>query len=115
MSTNAQQRADIAGALDTIPGIAGHTHPPAAMNTGDAWPQWRGGEPRARGVENTWVVLIVAGPDGDDVTADAFADGHLDAILDALRPHLSVDRVDPALIPTEAGNLNALAITGRSE
>lgn len=112
--TNAQTRQDIAAALSTVAGIVGHTVRPAALNEGDAWPQWRGAVPRAYAVENTWAVLIVL-PQTDDITADGFADGHLSALLDALRPVIAVDSITPATISGDAGDMYALLITGRSE
>jgi hypothetical protein len=112
--SNAQTRQDIATALSTVSGITGHPARPTVLSEGDAWPQWRGGVPHAYAVENTWAVLLVM-PQADDVTADGYADEHLEALLDALRPVMSVDSVAPAEIPTEAGALYALMITGRSE
>lgn len=111
--TNAQTRIDIAAALTGVAGVTGHVVRPATLNQGDAWPQWRGGVRRAHAVENTWAVLIVL--PGDDITADDFADSHLQALLDALRPHIAVDSIAPATIPGDSGDLYALLITGRSE
>jgi hypothetical protein len=117
--SNAQIRADIATALSTVTGpsgpIHGHVSRPAAMNERDAWPQWRGSEYAAgHSFTSTWVVLVVL-PQTDDVTADSFADQYGAALLDALRPVLAVDTIAPAEIPTEAGQMYALLITGRAE
>lgn len=112
--SNAQTRQDIADALSAVAGITGHPSRPAALNEGDGWPQWRGGVPHAGAVENTWAVLVVL-PSADEVTADGFADSHGQALLDALRPVLSVDSIAPAEITSEAGPILALLITGRSE
>ncbi len=112
--SNAQTRQDIAAALSTVAGIHGHAVRPAAMNEGDAWPQWRGGVPRAGAVENTWSVLIVM-PQANDITADGFADSHGEALLEALRPVLYFDSIAPAEIPVESGQMYALLITGRAE
>lgn len=112
--SNATIRQEIAAALSTVSGVHGHASRPSALNEGDAWPQWRGGVPHAGAVESTWAVLIVL-PQTDDVSADSFADSHGAALLDALRPVLFVDSIAPAEIPTDAGQLYALLITGRAE
>lgn len=114
--SNAQTRQDIADALSTVAGIHGHTARPSALNEGDGWPQWRGAEPRAHAYRNNWAVLIVL-PQSDDVSADAFADSHLGALLEALRPVIYVDAIVPATIPVPGvdGDMYALLITGTSE
>jgi hypothetical protein len=113
--SNAQTRQDIADALSEVDGISGHTSKPAALNEGDAWPQWRGAEKAGgRVFTHTWAVLVVM-PQTDDITADAYADSHGPALVDALRPILYVDSLAPATIPTEAGDMYALLLTGRSE
>jgi hypothetical protein len=112
--SNAQTRQDIATALSRVTGINGHPARPTVLNEGDAWPQWRGGTPHAYAIENTWAVLIVL-PQADDVTADSFADAHGEALIEALRPVMFVDSLVPAEIPSEAGPMYALLLTGRSE
>lgn len=112
--SNAQTRQDIAAALSTVAGIHGHPARPTTLGVGDAWPQWGGGVPHAGALENTWRMLIVL-PQADDVTADAFADSHGEALLEALQPVIAVDQVLPAEIDTEGGKLYALMISGRSE
>lgn len=112
--SNAQTRQEIAAALSTVAGVTGHVVRPAALNVGDAWPQWRGGEPRAFAMVNTWAILVVL-PQSDDITADGFADSHGEDLLDALRPVLAVDSMAPATIAGDTGDLYALLIIGRSE
>jgi len=108
-------RQEIAAALDTVAGVHGHTHRPAALNNGDAWPQWRGSEAAGgHSTESTWAVLIAL-PQTDDITADGFVDSHGAALLEALRPVIFVDTIAPAEISTDAGNFYALLITGRAE
>ena len=113
--SNAQTRQNIADALSTVAGIKGYTSTPSAPSVGDGWPQWRGAD-RAGGYAytNTWIVLIVL-PNQDEVTADAYADEHLELLDDALRPVLFIDSIAPAEIPAEGGPLLALLITGHSE
>lgn len=112
--SNAQTRIDIATALSAVAGINGHRVRPSALNEGDAWPQWRGAVPNAHAMVNTWSILIVM-PQADDVTADGFADIHLAVLLDVLREVIFVDSVEPATIATDAGDMYALMISGRSE
>ncbi len=113
--SRAQTRQDIADALSEVAGISGHTSKPAALNEGDAWPQWLGSEKAGgRVFTETWAILIVL-PQTDDITADGFADAHADALADALRPVIYVDGFSPASITTDAGDMYALLITGRSE
>lgn len=113
--SNTQTRIDIATALSSVAGIQGYRVRPSTLNEGDAWPQWRGCVPRAHAYLNTWAIFIVL-PQADDVTADGFADSHLDALLEALREVVAVDAVDPATINAgQQGDMYALMITGRSE
>lgn len=112
--SNADTRQAIADALSTVTGVTGYPANPGTPTVGDGWPQWRGGVPHAGALENTWNVLIVL-PQDDETSADSFADSHGEALLEALRPHLFVDSIAPAEIPSGGGNLYALLITGRSE
>lgn len=113
--TRAQTRQDIADALSEVAGISGHTSKPSALNEGDAWPQWRGSAAAGgRSFTETWAVLVVL-PQSDDITADAYADSHAQALVDALRPVIYVDSIDPATIPGGEGQMYALLLTGRSE
>lgn len=112
--SNADTRAALAAALSTVDGVTGYARRPNVTKPGDAWPMWRGSE-RADGwgYLETWAVVIVL-PGAED-TADAFADEHQAALDAALRPVLHVDSFAPATLPSSAGDLFALMITGRSE
>lgn len=113
--SNAQTRQDIADALSEVAGISGHTSKPSTLSEGDAWPQWRGSvKAGGRSFTTTWAVLVVL-PQSDDITADGFADSHGDALVEALRPVIYIDSLDPAVIPSEAGEMYALLLTGRSQ
>lgn len=104
-------RADIAAAVSTVAGHKGYQRRPTALNTGDAWPQWSGGE-RSGGAlfVNTWRIYVVV--PSDETAADAWADQYGDLLADALAPVLFVDAIAPALL---AGDVYALMITGRAE
>lgn len=110
-------RAEIAQALSAVTGVHGFAARPSVMSSGDGWPQWRGSQfAGGHSFADTWVILVVM-PSADDVTADRFADQHAEAIIDALRPIVFIDSVEPAEIPADGkgGALRALAFTGRSE
>lgn len=113
--SNAATRQAIAAALSTVSGVAGYASRPTAVTSGDAWPQWAGSERDvASGFIESWVVLVVL-PAADEITADSFADDHQAALIAALRPVLFVDSFAPARLSTEAGDVYALSISGRSE
>ena len=112
--SNASTRQAIATALSTVSGVTGYVQRPAAMKPGDGWPQWGGSERDAgQGFLETWRVLIVLPV--DEVSADAFADSHQDALVAALRPVLFIDSFAPANFAADGGDVYALLITGRSE
>jgi hypothetical protein len=114
--SNATTRAAIAAAISTVPGLRGHTRQPSPCKAGDGWALWGGGvrDEDSMGFDETWRVMIVC-DQGDSNAADLFLDSHGDDVLAALRPVLFVESYAPALLATEAGNLFALLITGRSE
>lgn len=113
--SNATTREAIAAALSTVDGITGYAARPDQMSEGDGWPQWGGMEYHGGYVyTQKWNVLVVT-PSADDVTADHFVDEHADAIIDALRGTMFVEKVDPAKIPTPAGDIYAVLFSGRSE
>jgi hypothetical protein len=113
--SNATKRTDIAAAVSTIDGLRGFAKQPTSPNTGDAWPQWSGGE-RADGAMfvNSWRVYVIL--PSDDTTADEWADLYGDLLAEALEPVMFVEAITPArLAVTGTGDLLALMITGRSE
>jgi hypothetical protein len=113
--TTAATRQDIATALSTVPGLHGYPARPTVMTVGDGWPQWAGRTyAGGHAYANQWNVLIVL-PQTDDVTADSYADEHGEQIIDALRPVMFVDGLQPAKIPVEGAELYALLVSGRSE
>lgn len=105
-------RQAIADALNGVDGIHGYPARPDTVSEGDAWPQWGGAEPKAYAWEDSWNVFVVM-PQQDDVTADRFADRHRQAIADALRPVIYVDRVQPVKIDVSGGSMYAVMFTGR--
>lgn len=110
-------RAALAAAMSTVDGVTGYARRALvpAPAPGDGWVLWRGGV-RSEGwaYQHTWAVVIAL--PGDEVTADAWIEAHIDALMDALEPVMFVESFTPAVTPI-AGQNEALAlmITGRSE
>jgi hypothetical protein len=112
--TNFDTRIALAGALSMVDGVTGYPQRPGAVRPGDAWPLWRGSE-RSDGMAflETWAVVVALA--GDELAADTFADSKRADLDDALRPVMWVESYTPAVVNTEAGDMNALMITGRTE
>lgn len=116
MGTRQDTRAAFAAALATVDGIQGYANRPDSIADGDAWPQWRGSEAKNAWVQlDTWVVFVAL-PNAD-ITADAYADLHVQAIIDALVENdvMYCDSVQPGVMASEAGDIKVLLINGRSE
>ncbi len=112
--SNAETRGDIAAAVSTVDGLKGYVKRPNVLNTGDAWPQWRGGEVAEGGqVMNTWAVLVVL--PSDETTADEWADLYGQQLADALVEVIYIESIAPAAVSTSSGDMYALMLTGRSE
>lgn len=112
---NAVVREQIKTALDTVAGVRGYVRKPDAPKPGDGWPLWRGAE-RADGMlfAQTWGAVVMCTQ--DFATADAFADSHGQSLVEALQQYVMfVDSMAPILVPTSAGDVPALMITGRCE
>jgi hypothetical protein len=106
--------------LDLVDGVTGYRYAPLAFKPGDAWGQWRGGEPGDDGrystsFVDTWAVVIVLSPDPE--TADAWVDGHLAGLLEVLKPVLSVTGYQFTPIKSDGSQAahNALIILGETE
>jgi hypothetical protein len=110
----AEDRASIAAALSTADGVTGYATRPAILTPGAAWPRLARLE---RGPGNAyaavWDVVLILGP--DEVTATDQIEELLPAITDALLAVLYVESATPVNLQTDAGNILALQITGRSE
>lgn len=113
MSLN-DTRAAIKAALDSVDGVTGYLKRPSTPKPGDAWPLWRGA---ARGevhlFESTWAVGVLLPQ--DELAANDWVDGHIDALIDALRPVLWAEGYDPANFGPEASPVYGLLITGTIE
>jgi hypothetical protein len=120
MSGIVATRTALAGALSDVDGVRGYVYAPTVYKPGDAWAQWAGAEPPEGGrYRNNFVhsfrVIIILPVDAE--TSDSFVDGHLDALVDAIAPTLTVSSIGSASLPgdgTQAA-FKALVITGETE
>lgn len=111
-------RADFTAALNGAGiGLAASDYRPEPGGEGNAWAQpgsWDnpGGQPN--GVfEATWLVFIIVPQ--DEQAAAVWWDEHAATVSGALLPLVFIDRVEPVVFETQAGDLFAVQITGRSE
>lgn len=109
-------REDIAAALSTIAGIKGYARRPKALAPGTAYPLI-GALIRGRGLSfgYSWRIVLILG--GDERKADEMLEAQLPEIAVALQEAdvLYVDSAVPFIVPTEAGDIYAAEITGRSD
>lgn len=106
-------RQEIADALSTVDGVSGAEFRPSVLTAGVAWANI-GSHDRAEGFfATTWNVFVIL-PQNEKAAA-IWYDANIGALRNALHVAVYVDRDEPALIPTDAGDLFALMITARSE
>lgn len=113
-------RTALANALAGVDDVAGYAWPPSTYKPGDAWGQYGGAAAAENGRYRTTftttyrVILILP---ADQEAADAFVDGHLDELVEAIAPILSVTQIDIAPLPASgsAAAYNALIIIGETE
>lgn len=115
-----QDRTDLRDALENVDGVTAYVYAPSIYKPGDTWAQWAGAEPPEDGrYRNNFVhayrVLVILPPDAE--RADAFVDAHLDAIVDAIAPTLTVSGIAYASLPADGSQaaFKALVITGETE
>lgn len=114
MSRVGTDRADIAAALASVPGVAGYPYRPAAPRPGDAWPILPSFE-RQDGIvwRPTWTILVAL--PADERGASDWVDAHFDDIVAALQAGpIYPETAEPTLMATGAGDMYVLQITGRS-
>lgn len=107
-------RAAIAQALSSADGVRGFSHRPATPKTGDAYPLL-GSLDRgpASSFETTWRVVVVL--PGDERAASDWFDEHHEPIAEALQGFGYVERIEPGIVVTEAGDKEAMILTLRRE
>lgn len=120
MSGIVATRTALKDALNTVTDITGYIYAPTVYRPGDAWAQFGGAaapeDGRYRGTfTSTFRVIVVLPADAE--SADAFTDAHLDDLVDAVGPVLSVTTIDYAPLPANGSQAayNALIIIGETE
>ncbi len=110
----AGDRAAIVAALADVDDVTAHEYRPRTMPAGTAWPLLgrlsRGDSPD---FEATWRVVVIL-PAGE-VPASKWFDAHHEPIAEALADDWFVDAIEPGLVETDAGDLEARFLTVRKE
>jgi len=110
----AGDREEIAAALSTVEGVTGHQYRPRTLPPGTAWPLLeRLDNPMALDFQATWRVVVIL--PADEQRASEWFDAHHELVTDALAPVGHVDRIEPGLVATDAGDLEAMFLTVRRE
>lgn len=108
-------RQALADALSTVDGVKGSKYRPTVVMPGAAWPLLDGLE-AANGVpgfDATWRAVVVL--PADEQRASEWFDEHHEDVADALADFGYVERIEPGLVRTEAGDAEAMIITVRKE
>lgn len=113
MST-AGDRQELAAVLSEIDGVKGFNYRPNVFTTGNAWPLLEVlDSPEAGAFQATWRVIVILPT--DEVRASEWFDEHHEPISDALGDFGYVERIEPGLVATEAGDLQAMFLLVRRE
>lgn len=108
------QRQDIADALSTVEGVSGHPFRPRTMPAGAAWPLLqRLDRGPAYDFEASWRVVVIL--PGDEQRASEWFDAHHEEIAEALADFGYVGPIEPGLVATDSGDLEAMILTIRRE
>jgi hypothetical protein len=108
-------RQEIATSLSTVDGVKGSKYRPNVIMPGSAWPLL-GPLERDEGSGQfaaTWRIAVAL--PGDEQRASEWFDAHHEEIAEALEEFGYVERIEPGLIDTEAGDMEAMIITLRRE
>lgn len=108
-------RADLAAAVSVVDGIKGHEFRPTLLPAGTAWPL-RAELTAGDGVPRllaSWRIVVVL-PEGER-RASEFFDAKFQPLADALEDMGYVERIEPTIIATDAGDLDGMLITLRRE
>lgn len=113
MSISGDRQA-IADAMSTVDGVNGHRYRPQVIMPGAAWPLLGVMERGPAGdFDVTWRVVVIL-PTGERRASEWF-DEHHEQVADALADFGYVERIEPGLADTEAGDIEAMIITVRKE
>jgi hypothetical protein len=97
-------RADLVAALSTVAGFTAYPYPPAPVVAGAAWPSLVTIEPYSLSWRYTYHCLLAL-PGTTLADAEAYADAHADAVLEALTGAGEVATAEPVLLAADsAGN-----------
>lgn len=107
----AESRQEIADALSTINRVQGFKFRPMTPNAGDAWPLVESlDDPAGRNLRVTWRVVVVLPSDEPD--AMEYFDSMHEEISDVLNEEIgNVERIEPGILSTEAGDMSAMILT----
>lgn len=107
-------RAAIAAALSAVDDVTGHEYRPRTLPPGTAWPLLqRLDRGPAQDFEATWRIVVIL--PADEITASKWFDAHHEAIADGLLDFGFVDPIEPGLVQTDVGDLEAMMLTVRRE
>jgi hypothetical protein len=108
-------RAELAELLDGVDDMTGFSYRSKLMRTGDAWPLIRQLDAEMAGAfQATWTIVVVL-PAGE-IEASKWFDAHHETITDGLMDGgFGVDRIEPAVIDTDAGDRDCMLFTVRRE
>lgn len=105
-------RAALAGLLTAVDGVTGSQYRPTVLTSGAAWPLL-GSIERDSDFQVTWRVVVVLPP--DERKASEWFDTHHELIAESLEDFGYVERIEPGLVATDAGDLEAMIVTLRKE
>jgi hypothetical protein len=109
-----EDRQEFADALSSVDDVTGHPYRPRTLPTGAAWPLLQGlDRGPANDYETTWRLVVIL--PSDEVRASEWFDAHHEPITEALADIGYVDRVEPGLVATDSGDLEAMFLTVRRE
>lgn len=108
----AGDRAALAAALNTVPGVKAAVYRPVVLNAGAAWPLLESID-RDRDMQVAWRAVIIL--PAEEARASDWFDSNHEAVTDALDEFAVVERLEPGLVATDAGDLQAMIITLRKE
>lgn len=107
-------RAALAAALTAVDGVTGHEYRPRTMPPGTAWPLLqRLQRDDAPDFEASWKVVVIL--PGDEIQASKWFDAHHEDLSEGLADFGYVDTIEPGLVATDAGDLEAMILTIRRE
>lgn len=105
-------RQAIADALSEVSGVIGSKYRPIVLTPGSAWPLVEGID-RDRDYQVTWRAVVVLPT--DERKASEWFDTYYEDVAGALESFGYVERIEPGVVATEAGDLEAMFITVRKE